>query len=204
MCQTKSSGGSLIQRAAANLKGATHVEATMKLTIISLFLCLSMGAYAQTKSPTDLRGVLQEQLQTVHNKKDWFVPINVAVDGVTADQANWTDGKGNHSVGQLTYHILFWNRRALADFKGENPGKFSGDNEETFNNFDAKQWAATVKELDQVMTEFEKAVQSADGARLQKNASLVAHVGAHTAYHLGQILYVRREQGSWNPENGVK
>jgi uncharacterized damage-inducible protein DinB len=176
----------------------------MKPTLISLLLCLSLGAYAQSKGPTDLRGVLLEQLQTVHNKKDWFVPITVAVDGVTADQANWTDGKGNHSVGQLTYHILFWNRRALADFKGENPGKFSGNNEETFNNFDAKQWAATVKELDQVMTEFEKAVQSADQARLQKNASLVAHVGAHTAYHLGQILYVRREQGSWNPENGVK
>jgi uncharacterized damage-inducible protein DinB len=186
------------------LKEATYVEPSMKPTLISLLLCLSLGAYAQSKSPTDLRGVLLEQLQTVHNKKDWFVPINVAVDGITADQANWTDGKGNHSVGQLTYHILFWNKRALADFKGEKSAKFSGNNEETFNNFDAKQWAATVKELDEVMTEFEKAVQSADEARLQKNASLVAHVGTHTAYHLGQILYVRREQGSWNPENGVK
>jgi len=176
----------------------------MKRTLIFLSLFLSLAAYAQNQTPTTLRGVLLEQLQTVHNQKDWFVPISVAVDGVTADQANWTDGKGNHSIGQLAYHLLFWNRRALADFKGENPGKFSGNNEETFNNFDAKQWAATIKELDQVMTDWEKAVQSADEARLQKNASLVAHVGAHTAYHLGQIIYVRREQGSWDPEKGVK
>ncbi|HXZ32660.1 MAG TPA: DinB family protein [Terriglobales bacterium] len=176
----------------------------MKQTLMLLVLSLPLAAYAQNKRPTDLRGVLLEQLQTVHNNKDWFVPISVAVDGVSADQANWTDGKGNHSVGQLTYHILFWNRRALADFKGENPGKFSGNNEETFNNFDAKQWAATVKELDQVMTDLEKAVQSADEARLKKNASLIAHVGAHTAYHLGQIVYVRREQGSWDPEKGVR
>lgn len=176
----------------------------MKPTLVLFVLSLSLTTFAENKRPTDLRGVLLEQLQTVHNQKDWFVPISVAVDGVTADQANWTDGKGNHSVGQLTYHLLFWNRRALADFKGENPGKFSGNNEETFNNFDAKQWATTVKELDQVMTDLEKAVQSADEAKLKKNASLIAHVGAHTAYHLGQIVYVRREQGSWDPEKGVK
>ena len=177
----------------------------MKPTLILLVLSLSLSVLAQgQKSPTDLRGVLLEQLQTVHNEKDWFVSIREAVDGVTADQANWTDGKGNHSIGQLTYHILFWNRRALADFKGENPGKFSGNNQETFNNFDSQQWAATVKELDQVMTDFEKAVQSADEARLQKNASLVAHVGAHTAYHLGEIVIVRKEQGSWDSGEGCE
>jgi len=176
----------------------------MKHLLIALVVSLSLAAPAQNqKSPTDLRGVLLEQLQTVHNQKDWFVSIREAVDGVTADQANWTDGKGNHSVGQLTYHILYWNRRALQGFKGEKPEKFSGNNEETFNNFDSKQWAATVKELDDVMTEWEKAVQSADEEKLKKNASVIAHIGAHTAYHLGQIVYVRREQGSWNPEKGV-
>jgi len=177
----------------------------MKQLLIALVVSLSLAAPAQNqKSPTDLRGVLLEQLQTVHNQKDWFVSIREAVDGVTADQANWTDGKGNHSVGQLTYHILYWNRRALQGFKGEKPEKFSGNNEETFNNFDSKQWAATVKELDDVMTEWEKAVQSADEEKLKKNASVIAHIGAHTAYHLGQIVYVRREQGSWNPEKGVR
>jgi len=189
----------------ANRRGETASNKDMKHTLIFIVMCLSLAAFGQEqKHPTDLRGVLLEQLQTVHNQKDWFVPISVVVDGVTPEQANWTDGKGNHSVGQLIYHILYWNRRALTEFKGEKPEKFSGNNEETFNNFDAKQWAATVKELDQVMTDFEKAVQSADEARLQKYASLVDHVGAHTAYHLGEVVYVRREQGSWDPEKGVK
>jgi uncharacterized damage-inducible protein DinB len=176
----------------------------MKRTLILVVLSLSLVGYAQDKEPTTLRGVLLEQLQTVHNQKDWFVPISVAVEGVTADRANWTDGKGNHSIGQLTYHILFWNRRALARFRGEDPGQFSGNNDDTFNNFEAKQWAATVQQLDEVMTNWEKAVQSADEDKLKKNASLIAHVGAHTAYHLGQIIYVRKEQGSWDPEKGVK
>ena len=38
----------------------------------------------------------------------------------------------------------------------------------TFTNFDPKQWAATVKELDEVLTEWEKAVQSADEEKLKK------------------------------------
>src|SRR5581483_470986 len=190
--------------ATANQRSETASNRDMKQTLIFLVLSLSLAAGQEQKHPTDLRGVLLEQLQTVHNQKDWFVPISVVVDGVTAEQANWTDGKGNHSVGQLIYHMLYWNRRALAQFKGEKPEKFSGNNEETFNNFDAKQWAATVKELDQVMTDFEKAVQSADEATLKKYASLVDHVGAHTAYRLGEVVYVRREQGSWDPEKGVK
>ena len=142
----------------------------MKTMLTFLLLSVTLAASAQDSHNTTLRSILLEQLQTTHNKKDWFVPVNVAVDGVTAEQANWTDGKGNHSVGQLTYHLLFWDRRALAEFKGEVPGKFSGNNDETFSKFDAKQWAATVKELDEVLTAWEKAVATADDEKLKKAA----------------------------------
>ena len=33
---------------------------------------------------------------------------------------------------------------------------------------------------------------------------LIAHVGAHNAYHIGQILYVRKLQGVWDPAKGVE
>ncbi len=176
----------------------------MKRTLIVLSLFLSVCALGQEQKPTTLRGVLLEQLRTTHNVKDWYVPVMVAVEGVTPEQANWTDGKGNHSVGQLTYHLLFWDRYALAQFKGEKPEKFSGNNDDTFYKFDSKQWNDTVRQLDEVMTEWEKAVEAADDAKLAKDASMIAHVGAHNAYHIGQIVYVRKEQGSWNPEKGVK
>jgi uncharacterized damage-inducible protein DinB len=176
----------------------------MKTVIVLLALSLSFHAYAQSPKPATLRSVLLEQLRTTHTEKDWFVPINVAVEGVTAEQANWKDASGNHSVGQLTYHLLFWNRRELAKFKGEPETKFSGNNEETFNNFDSKKWNDTTKELDQVMTELEKIVETADDAKLATWASEIAHIGTHNAYHVGQIVFVRKLQGSWNPEKGVK
>jgi DinB superfamily len=176
----------------------------MKHTLAILVVMLSFLAYTQSQKPATLRSILLEQLHTTHNQADWFVPINTAVEGLTAEQAGWKPGNGNHSVGQLTYHLLFWNRRNLANFKAEPKEKFSGNNEETFDKFDTKQWNDTVKQLDQVMMELEKIVETADEQKLASWASNIAKIGTHNAYHVGQIVYVRKLQGSWNPEKGVK
>jgi uncharacterized damage-inducible protein DinB len=173
--------------------------------VVLLAVAIPLGIHAQnTKPPTDLRGVLLEQLRTTHSDEDWFVPAKIALEGLTAEQAKWSPGKGNHSVGQLAYHLWFWDARSLADFKGEKSAAFSGNNEETFDNFTAAQWDELVKKLDQVMTDWEKAVQDADDQKLAQHASLIAHVGAHNAYHLGQIIYVRKLEGVWDPGKGVK
>jgi uncharacterized damage-inducible protein DinB len=173
-----------------------------------VFLALPLAAAAQSDAkktpPTDLRGVLLEQLKTTHSTEDWFVPVSIAVDGLTAEQAKWSPGKGNHSVGQLAYHIWYWDNRSLIQFKGEKPPAFDGNNNETFDNFTAAQWDDLVKKLNQVLADWEQAVQQADDATLAKNASLIAHIGAHNAYHVGQIIYVRKLQGVWNPDKGVK
>ena len=176
----------------------------MKTIVAFLVLSLSFRAYAQNPKPATLRSILLEQLRTTHNEKDWFVPISVAVEGLTAEQASWKDGSGNHSVGQLSNHLLFWNKRELLKFKGEPEEKFSGNNDETFNNFDSKKWSDTVKQLDQVMIELEKLVETVDDNKLRALASEIAHIGTHNAYHVGQIIFVRKLQGSWNPEKGVK
>jgi len=176
----------------------------MKLLLSLIVLSASLPGLAQDRdTPPTLKAILLAQLRSTHNKAEWFVPANTAVEGLTAEQASWTDGKGNHSVGQLATHLIYWNRRNLANFKGQPVEKVS-NNDETFTAFDSKRWAETVKELDQVMTDWEKAVAEADDAKLQKWYATIAHVGAHNAYHIGQMIYVRKEQGSWDPDKGVK
>ena len=169
-----------------------------------VLLLVAISLHAQDKKPTTLRDVLLSELRSTHTSEEWFAPANIAVKGLTAEQASWKDGKGNHSVGQLAYHLLFWNRQNLARLKGETPEKFSGNNDETFDKFDPKSWDETVRQLDQVMTDLEKWVGTADEASLQKYAQTFTHISTHNAYHTGQIIYIRRLQGSWNPENGVK
>jgi uncharacterized damage-inducible protein DinB len=171
---------------------------------VFLLLLLAIPAFAQNKKPTTLREVLLVELKSTHGAEEWFVPANIAVKGLTAEQASWTDGKGNHSVGQLAFHLVFWNRRNLQALKGEKPEKFSGNNDETFDKFDTKSWNETVQQLDQVMSELEKWAETADEAKLKENAQVFTHISTHNAYHIGQIIYVRKEQGSWDPKNGVQ
>ena len=176
----------------------------MKRLPIFLLLLLVVPLYAQDKKPTSLRDVLLAELRSTHNSEEWFVPANIAVKDLTAEQASWTDGKGNHSVGQLAHHLVFWNRQSLARLKGETPEKFSGNNDETFDTFDSKAWNDTVQQLDQVLTDLEKWLETADEAKLKESAQTFTHISTHNAYHIGQIIYVRKEQGSWDPKNGVK
>lgn len=171
----------------------------------ALVLMFSPPCHAQSQQPpATLRSILLHELHTTHNQADWFVPISVAVDGLTAQQASWQPPSGAHSAGQLTYHLLFWNRLNLQRLKGENPEKFTGNNDETFVKFDDKQWNDTVKQLDQVMTDLEKLVESADEQKLSSMATTVANICTHNGYHVGQIVYVRKLQGSWNADKGVK
>ncbi|HXY26523.1 MAG TPA: DinB family protein [Candidatus Acidoferrum sp.] len=176
----------------------------MKRLAAVVLLLVAIPVYGQDKKPTTLREVLLAELKTTHDNEDWFVPANIAVKGLTAEQASWTDGKGNHSVGQLAYHIVYWNKRNLMRLKGEPLEKFSGNNDETFDKFDSKKWEETVQQLDEVMKELEKWVETADEAKLKENAQVFTHISTHNAYHIGEIIYVRKEQGSWDPKNGVK
>jgi uncharacterized damage-inducible protein DinB len=178
----------------------------LKKAVLLLAVLLPLAAAAQKpKPPSDLRGVLLEQLRTTNNAEDWFVPVATAVDGLTAEQAQWKPArKDAHSIGQLAYHIWYWDARSLQQFKGEKQEPFDGNNNETFDKFSAAQWDDLVKKLNQELAGWEAAVQAADDAKLAANASLIAHIGAHRAYHVGQILYVRKLQGSWNPDKGVK
>jgi uncharacterized damage-inducible protein DinB len=184
----------------------------MALKRMLLIVLLAPLALAQARSQTTLKSILLDQLRSTHNKPEWFVPVNTAVDHLTPEQARWiptSNGPNNpapadHSVGMITYHLLFWNTNALAKFKGEKAPPVPNDNSETFNDFDAANWPATVQKLDAVLTAWEQAVEAADDAKIAANATTISHIATHNAYHAGQIILIRKLQGSWNPANGVK
>ncbi|PWT79221.1 MAG: DinB family protein [Bacteroidetes bacterium] len=175
----------------------------MKYVLLLLFGFLNSIAQAQT--PPALKSILLDQLKTTHNKQEWFVPAANAVQGLTAEQASWRDGNANHSIAQLVNHLIFWNKDQLAKFKGEKQADFSGNNDETFAaSVDKNAWNAAVKQLDDVFSEWERVIEAADDAKLQSWYNTISHISTHNAYHIGQIIYIRKQQGSWNPDKGVK
>jgi hypothetical protein len=193
----------------------------MRALILATLLALTTLASAQTApaaasqsanpAPT-LRSVLLSQLRSTHTSEEWFVPVNVAVAGLTPEQAKWiphseggskNPAPADHSVGMITYHLLFWDAANLARMKGEQPPPIPADNKDTFNKFDATTWPSTADKLDAVLAEMEHLVETASDAQLAQWADRIAHISAHNAYHVGQIVYIRKLQGTWDPDKGV-
>lgn len=176
----------------------------MKKIFLLLMLAAAFAAKAQTNKTPTLKSILLEQLKSTHTSEEWFVPANIAIEGLTAEQANWKDSNENHSIAQLTTHLIFWNEQSLAKFKEETPAAFDGNNKETFSPVNKDTWAATVKKLDDVLTEWENVIEAVDDAKLASWYSTIAHIGTHNAYHIGQIIYIRKMKGWWDDNKGVK
>src|SRR5262249_61782924 len=103
---------------------------------VLLFVAASLHAptRAQEQKATNLKSILLEQLRSTHNKKEWFVDCDTAMAGLTPQPGWWRGGKGNHSVGQLVYHMAVWNRRSVAKLQREAATRFARDNEETVDS----------------------------------------------------------------------
>ena len=185
-----------------------HMKKTSFISPLSVWLlCLFIQpvvSFAQDKANPTLKSILLDQFKSTYNVEDWFVPATKAIEGMTPEQAIWKACDSCHSVAQEATHLIFWDKEQLAKFRGEKPDPFDGDNSKTFVNMDKAQWTAIVNQLNQVLGYIEKTIEQADETKLKQMYSAIAHISTHNAYHTGQILFIRKMQGSWNPQNGVK
>ncbi len=159
----------------------------------------------------EFKKVLIKQFDRCYNENGWFVAIRNALEGVTAEQAGWKPDGSENSIWESLSHISYYNNAYLLRFKGIDYQYDVTDNDETFTSGEASEsdWQAEVAKFDAVMTEWRGLIAAADSAKFEQAVSvenwgeLIANVNAHNAYHGGQILLLRKLQGSWNPEKGV-
>jgi uncharacterized damage-inducible protein DinB len=175
---------------------------------MKLFIAIGAGlliiSCSEKHDAPTVKSILLEQLKNTHTNKDWYVPINVAVEGLTAEQANQKDTSSNHSVGELVSHLVFWNERILLGFHKKKAPEFNDDNEVTFKTFNEKDWADSIKKLDSIQTAWEESVEEATETQLKEWSASIANICTHNAYHTGQIVYIRKQNGWWHDWQGVK
>ena len=158
--------------------------------------------------------VILEQLKATYNQKNWFVPFCDSVAGLTAEQAAMKDSSGNHSVWGIVNHLIFWNGRWLTRLNGGEPEKMEIDNNATFieDGTDDEKWQLSVKKLDEISSAIIDKIQSSDDTFLSSEAfpgynaswyEMLTQMTIHNAYHIGQIVHLRKQYGNWNPAIGV-
>jgi uncharacterized damage-inducible protein DinB len=155
------------------------------------------------------KDVLLDQLAACHNDLSWFPTFLDSVQGLTAEQAVWRKDDSSHSIWQLVSHLTFWNEKWLAYFIGnENFVNIDNNNDSTFNIKEEKNeenWRFAVDKLDAVYVEFRKVITDSPESKLDSYVphypgdcpwwGAISNLCTHNAYHIGQIVFIRKQQG---------
>lgn len=168
-----------------------------------------------------VRDVLLEQLKTTFDDDGWFVAIRSAIRGVTADEAAWKRDGIDHSILETVTHLNFYNERHLRKLRGETVAEGPARIAETFaadTRSIESAWRKEKARFARVMTGLIALVEESRAARAVRGRSpksagrgsneapwvpVLTHLTLHNAYHCGQIVMLRKLQGSWNPARGI-
>ncbi len=162
-----------------------------------------------------MKEILERQFSLCFDENGWFVAVRNALEGVTYEQAAWkADDRDGNCIWETLSHITYYNNAYLQRFKGIEFEYHVDTNDQTFSTgeYTEADWQADIARFDAVMNEFRELIRAADESKFTEpvptNTSrkwweVIADINAHNAYHGGQVLLLRKLQGSWNPEKGV-
>lgn len=150
---------------------------------------------------TDL---LLRMLDTTFDQESWYAPLKPAIEGLTAEQACWRpDGKATKTIWEHVNHLTYYKERLTAQLEGREWTQ-TLDGSDTFylteQINDDKEWGAVVERVELAHGRLREALSKTTGEMLDENSSLeekLLDIMLHDAYHTGQIMQLRKMQGSW-------
>ncbi len=162
------------------------------------------------------KDILIKQFTATYDENGWFVALKNALKDLTAEKANWKPSGVEHSARETVNHLIFWNERWLKRFRNEQIADAPEISETFFgaagDEFTEADWATLVGKLYEVFDAWKQILETIDEAKLSERVSEsydvpwsapLSNMNIHNAYHIGQIVIVRKLQGSWNAEQGV-
>ncbi|MEP7038040.1 MAG: DinB family protein [Acidobacteriota bacterium] len=156
---------------------------------------------------------LIEQFTACYDENGWFVALKNAVKDLTAEQANWKTANLDNSIWEILTHLNFYNEAYLKRFKGIDYVYPTLENDETFSSAATeKEWRTEVERFDAIMSEWRNLLEAASESRFDEAvsatnkslwSSVISNINTHNAHHAGQIVVIRKLQGSWDAKQGV-
>ncbi|WP_339278528.1 DinB family protein [Paenibacillus sp. FSL W8-1187] len=157
--------------------------------------------------------LLEKAWEFAYSKEDWSPPLQTALEGVTEEQADWRpQGAAANTIRETVHHLIFYKEAFLRAWRGESDTAADGvTNTDTFHaagiGAEEASWEETRRRLGQahaaigaIVREWEE--DSLYEKRIGKGSEAgtwVNSLAVHDAYHAGQIILVRKLQGSWAP-----
>jgi uncharacterized damage-inducible protein DinB len=150
--------------------------------------------------------VLSDQLSANANDPSWYVPFSESVADLSEEDAFWKPNEECNSIAELVQHLLYWNETWQKRYqKGHvNAVLPIGSNNESFRIPENKTFSELKEQLLKVLLEWQdllsqKNLESEVGGFPESAEwwAIMGNLSTHNAYHIGQIVFVRKLQGSW-------
>jgi uncharacterized damage-inducible protein DinB len=152
------------------------------------------------------KDVLSDQLLANANEQSWYVPFSESVKNLTEEEAFWKVGEESNSIAEIVQHLLYWNETWQTRYKessvyavptvGSNDSTFTISKNKTFYELQ-KQLLEVLLHWQEILTK-EQLESDVQGFSDTNWWEVLGSVTTHNAYHIGQIIYIRKIQKSWN------
>ncbi|KSU84543.1 MULTISPECIES: DinB family protein [Fictibacillus] len=147
--------------------------------------------------------LLLNVLDTTYDKESWYAPFKDAINGITAEQARWRPpGEATKSIWENVNHLIYYKERTAAKMEGRE-WTHNLDGEETFlltePSSDDQQWKNVVERAERAQQGLRRVLSETPVEDLGQDSleAKLLDIMLHDAYHTGQILLIRKMQGSW-------
>ncbi|MEK3856201.1 DinB family protein [Cytobacillus sp. FSL H8-0458] len=147
--------------------------------------------------------LLLRMLDTTYDNESWYAPFKSAIEGLTAEQARWRPtGDTTKSIWENVNHLIYYKERLAANLEGRGLSQ-NLDGDETFNltkqSNDDKEWIEVVERAEIAQSKLRVALNKTTTEVLEQDSleEEIIDILLHDAYHTGQIIQIRKMQGSW-------
>ncbi|QCR32446.1 DinB family protein [Lysinibacillus sp. SGAir0095] len=152
------------------------------------------------------KDVILDQLLANANDPSWYLPFSDSIKNLSEEQAFWKPNEESNSIAEIVQHLLYWNNTWQTRYQkshvnavpsiGNNNDSFIIPKNRTFAHLKNRllevrlNWQALLSE-----EKLEREVNGFSGH--VKWWQVLGNVSTHNAYHIGQIIYIRKLQNSW-------
>lgn len=152
------------------------------------------------------KDVLSDQLLANANDPSWYIPFSQSVENLSEEQAFWKPDEGSFSIAEIVQHLIYWNQSWQTRYQEgnvnaippllSNKDSFIFPENQTF--IDVKSQLVDVLLRWQGLLTVEKVESNVEGFPVNAQWwGIIANLTTHNAYHIGQIMYIRKLLKSW-------
>jgi uncharacterized damage-inducible protein DinB len=152
------------------------------------------------------KDVLSDQLLANANDPSWYLPFSASVKNLSEEEAFWKPNENCNSIVEIVQHLLYWNETWQTRYQKShvNAVPSIGDNNKSFIIPENKNFNDLKERLLEVLLQWqnllteEKVESEVNGfPEPAKWWEILGNASTHNAYHIGQIIYIRKLQKSW-------